>query len=59
VKRVRRLAWLPAAVILMVTAMIAVAVALSGGGKEGACAHMSGLACVSQVTAYPSAQRPG
>jgi hypothetical protein len=53
------LAYLPAAVILLVTAVIAVTAALSGGGKERGCVQMRGLACVSQVTAYPSAQRPG
>ncbi len=50
------LPWLPAAVILMVTAVIAITAALSGGGKTEGCAHMSGLTCLSQVHAYPPAR---
>lgn len=54
----RSLAWLPAAVILAVTAIITITVALSGGAKTGACASLNGLTCASQVHAYPSPPHP-
>lgn len=52
-------AWLPAAIIVMVTVLITVTAALSGGGRPGGCAHIRGLACARQVTMYPSTQRSG
>lgn len=53
----RSLAWLAAAVILTVTAIIAITVALSGGAKTGVCASLRGLTCTSQAHAYPSPPR--
>lgn len=50
----RSLAWLPAAVILAVTAIITITVALSGGAKTGVCASLRGLTCASQTHSYPS-----
>lgn len=50
----RSLSWLSAAVILAVTAIIAITVALSGGAKMGVCGSLRGLTCASQVHAYPS-----
>lgn len=54
----RSLAWLPAAVILAVTAIIVITVALSGGAKPGTCASVRGLTCASQVHAYPAPPHP-
>ncbi len=53
-----RVSWFPAAAVLIVTAVIAIAVTLVGG-KGGPCTHMQGLTCVSKVSVNPSARHPG
>lgn len=51
------LVWLPAAVILAVTAIIAITAVLSGGAKSGGCGYMRGLTCAGPVHTRPAAPR--
>lgn len=52
-----RLSWLPVAVLLIVAALIAVGLAINGGGERSRCARVNGLVCVSQVS--PSVRHAG
>lgn len=52
------LVWLPAAAILVLTAVIAITAVLSGPAKSGGCGYLRGLSCAGPVHARPPAPHP-